>query len=254
MPRPCKQRRICALPGCCRFGPQEPDHTPETLTMTLDEYEALRLIDLESLSQEECADRMGVARTTAQAIYNSARRKLADCLVNQKELHIEGGHYRLCGGGLPGCAARRCPRVLAPITERNHTMKIAVTYENGEIFQHFGHTEQLKIYTVENGQVPGSDLVNTLGSGHGALAGFLQNLGVDTLICGGIGGGARQALAQAGIQIYGGVQGRADLAVTDLLAGRLLFNPEELCSHHGEGHGEGHHCGGHSCADHSCHN
>ena len=128
MPRPCKQRRICALPGCCRFGPQEPDHTPETLTMTLDEYEALRLIDLESLSQEECADRMGVARTTAQAIYNSARRKLADCLVNQKELHIEGGHYRLCGGGLPGCAARRCPRVLAPITERNHTMKIAVTY------------------------------------------------------------------------------------------------------------------------------
>ena len=104
MPRPCKQRRICALPGCCRFGPQEPDHTPETLTMTLDEYEALRLIDLESLSQEECADRMGVARTTAQAIYNSARRKLADCLVNQKELHIEGGHYRLCGGGLPGAA------------------------------------------------------------------------------------------------------------------------------------------------------
>ena len=67
-------------------------------------------------------------------------------------------------------------------------------------------------------------------------------------------GGARQALAQAGIQIYGGVQGRADLAVTDLLAGRLLFNPEELCSHHGEGQGEGHHCGGHSCADHSCHN
>ncbi len=259
MPRPCKQRRICALPGCRRFGPREPASDAGSLVMTLDEYEALRLIDLEALSQEECAGRMGVARTTAQAIYNSARRKLANCLVHGRELRIEGGHYCLCGGGLPGCRASRCPHpgtfappAHTPPTERKQTMKIAVTYENGEIFQHFGHTQQFKLYTVENGQITGSRVVDTLGSGHGALAGFLQGLGVDTLLCGGIGGGARQALAQAGIQVYGGVQGRADMAVSDFLAGRLIFNPDELCDHHGEGHGEGHHCGEHGCGEHSC--
>ena len=86
-------------------------------------------------------------------------------------------------------------------------MKIAVTYENGKIFQHFGHTSQFKIYDTENGQITSSEVVDTNGSGHGALAGFLRQYGVDTLICGGIGGGAQNALAQAGIQLYGGVSG-----------------------------------------------
>ena len=76
-------------------------------------------------------------------------------------------------------------------------MKIAVTYENGQVFQHFGHTAQFKIYEVQDGQVASSQVVDTNGSGHGALAGFLKAQGVDTLICGGIGGGARQALAEA---------------------------------------------------------
>ena len=80
-------------------------------------------------------------------------------------------------------------------------MKIAVTYENGEIFQHFGHTEQFKIYDVDNGKVVSSQVVDTNGSGHGALAGFLKALNVDMLICGGIGGGAREALAGAGALI-----------------------------------------------------
>ena len=99
-------------------------------------------------------------------------------------------------------------------------MKIAVTYENGQVFQHFGHCEQFKVYSVEEGSVRSSQVVSAAGSGHGALAGFLQNLGVDTLICGGIGGGARTALAQAGIQLYPGVTGDADQAAADLLAGR----------------------------------
>ena len=89
-------------------------------------------------------------------------------------------------------------------------MKIAVTYENGQVFQHFGHTAQFKLYQVEDGQVLSSQVVDTNGSGHGALAGFLQAQGVDTLLCGGIGGGAKTALAQAGIQLYGGVTGSAD--------------------------------------------
>ena len=121
-------------------------------------------------------------------------------------------------------------------------MKIAVTYENGEVFQHFGHTEQFKLYTVENGAVTGSEVVSTNGSGHGALAGFLVEHNVDTLICGGIGGGAQSALAQAGIRLYGGVNGNADEAVNALLAGNLGYNPDVHCSHH-DHEGEGHSCG-----------
>ena len=84
-------------------------------------------------------------------------------------------------------------------------MRIAVTYENGEIFQHFGHTEQFKIYDVEDGKIISSEVVDAGGSGHGALAGVLSALKVDALICGGIGGGAQMALSDVGIRLYGGV-------------------------------------------------
>ena len=124
-------------------------------------------------------------------------------------------------------------------------MKIAVTYENGQVFQHFGHTAQFKIYEVQDGQVASSQVVDTNGSGHGALAGFLNAQGVDTLICGGIGGGARTALAQAGIQLYPGVSGDADQAVAALLAGQLSYDPDTVCSHHEHDHG-------HDCATHDC--
>lgn len=125
-------------------------------------------------------------------------------------------------------------------------VKIAVTYENGEIFQHFGHSQQFKIYEVEEGRVTAERVVDTNGSGHGALAGFLKELGADALICGGIGGGARMALAEAGITLYGGASGSADHAVEALLAGRLEYQPDIVCSHH---HGEGHH----DCKDHGAH-
>lgn len=130
-------------------------------------------------------------------------------------------------------------------------MRIAVTYENGEIFQHFGHTEQFKIYDVENGKILSSKIVDTNGSGHGALAGVLSSLQVDALICGGIGGGAQQALAAAGIKLYGGVSGNADDAAQALAAGELKFNPNVHCDHH-DHHGEGHSCGSHGCGNHSC--
>lgn len=127
-------------------------------------------------------------------------------------------------------------------------MKIAVTYENGNIFQHFGHTEQFKIYEAENGEVKASRVVDTNGSGHGALAGFLSANGVEVLICGGIGGGAQAALAQAGIKLYGGVSGSADDAVNALLAGNLGYNPDIKCNHHDHEHGDnGHSCGSHAC-------
>ncbi|MBE6772685.1 MAG: NifB/NifX family molybdenum-iron cluster-binding protein [Clostridia bacterium] len=129
-------------------------------------------------------------------------------------------------------------------------MKIAVTHRGGEVFQHFGHTEQFKIYEVENGEIKAIKLADTNGSGHGALAGFLKDNGVDTVICGGIGGGAQTALKDAGITLYGGVQGSADAAVVALLSGKLTFNPDVHCDHHDHEHGEGHTCGEHGCGNH----
>ena len=134
-------------------------------------------------------------------------------------------------------------------------MKIAVTYEEGNVYQHFGHTKQFKVYDIEEGRVSAAQVVDTEGNGHGALAGMLLGLHVDTLICGGIGQGAQEALAEAGIRLYGGVSGSTDEAVKAFLAGGLKYDPDVRCSHHG-GHGEGHHCGEnkHGCGGHRCEN
>lgn len=125
-------------------------------------------------------------------------------------------------------------------------MKIAVTYENGQVFGHFGHCSQFLVAEAENGKVIHSEVVPVLGSGHSALAGFLHGLGVEKLICGGIGAGARVALAQAGIELYPGVTGDALAAAEQLAAGSLAFDPDTTCDHH---HEEGHTCGEH---DHAC--
>lgn len=132
-------------------------------------------------------------------------------------------------------------------------MRIAVTYDNGMIFQHFGHTEQFKFYDVEDNNIVKFEVVSTNGSGHGALARILADNNVDVLICGGIGGGAQNALAEAGIKLYGGVTGRADDAVISLLNNSLMFNPNVKCSHHDhEHHGENHTCGDHGCGKEDC--
>lgn len=132
-------------------------------------------------------------------------------------------------------------------------MKIAVTYDNGQIFQHFGHTQHFKIYDVENGKIINSEVVGTDGNGHGALAVFLTEHAVEVLICGGIGGGAQMALAQMGIKLYGGVSGAADDAVNAFIAGTLGYNPNVKCDHHDHEGGE-HNCGSHGCGSHDCHN
>ena len=132
-------------------------------------------------------------------------------------------------------------------------MKIAVTYENGLIFQHFGHTEQFKIYDIEDGKIISSEVIDTNGQGHGALAGVLGGAKVDALTCGGIGMGAQMALAEAGIKLYGGVQGDADEVAQALAEGRLEYDPDAKCDHHG--HEEGHECGhgDHECGHENCH-
>jgi predicted Fe-Mo cluster-binding NifX family protein len=129
-------------------------------------------------------------------------------------------------------------------------MRIAVTYENGEIFQHFGHTEQFKFYDVEDGKIVSEQIADTNGSGHGALAGFLLAAKADALICGGIGMGAQNALAEAGIELYAGVQGSADAAAKALAEGTLEFDPDAHCDH--QGHHHDGNCGHDNCKEHGC--
>ena len=131
-------------------------------------------------------------------------------------------------------------------------MKIAVTYDNGEFFQHFGKTESFKVYEVEDNKVISSEVIGSNGTGHGALAGLLAEQGVDVLICGGIGGGAQTALTEAGIELCAGAQGNTDQAVESYLKGELVSSGVNCDHHH---HKEGHSCDsheeGHSCGD-SC--
>lgn len=236
----------------CRCISQYPDHwsfspedvsSDETIVMSLDELETIRLIDKDCMTQEECAEKMGVARTTVTSIYDSARKKIADALINGKRLQISGGTYRLNEIFNIGISKKG-----------TNIMRIAVTYEDGNIFQHFGHTEQFKIYDVEDGKIVNSQILDTNGSGHGALAGVLKAAEADVLICGGIGMGAQMALAEAGIKLYGGVQGNADEAAKALAEGNLTYDPDAKCDHH-DHHGDhecGHH-GNHECGHGGCH-
>lgn len=159
-------------------------------------------------------------------------------------------------------------------SEKEKKMKIAVTYDNGNVFQHFGRTEFFKVYEVEDNKIVSSEIIGSNGTGHGALAGLLADQSVDVLICGGIGGGAQAALAEAGVELCAGAQGNTDEAVEAYLKGELVSSGANCDHHHGEGHscgehedghgcgghGEGHSCGGHgdghSCGghgeDHSC--
>ncbi|CDE84635.1 dinitrogenase iron-molybdenum cofactor biosynthesis [Clostridium sp. CAG:273] len=123
-------------------------------------------------------------------------------------------------------------------------MKIAITYENGKVFQHFGHTEKIKIYQINNGKIVSENIVDTSVCGHEKLVEFLKNNNIDILICGGIGQGAKDALSKANIQLFGGVSGNADDVIEKYLLGQLKYNENVNCEHH---HIEGeHHCENHN--------
>ena len=209
----------------------------------------------EGFSQEECASKLGVARTTAQLIYNKAREKMAKALVYGMTLHIEGGNYKLCDGS-PHC--KKCHLNNNSINiemclskKESGIMRIAVTYDNGEVFQHFGRTENFKVYEVENNQIVSSEVFSSNGQGHGALAEVLSMNQIDVLICGGIGAGAQNALASAGIELCAGASGDTDKAVQEYLAGTLI-NTGSNCNHHH--HEDGSSCGDQGCGSHSCGN
>ena len=255
--RPRKCRKVCNFPQTLVFVPEGSAVAERpSVIMSVDEYEVIRLIDKEGLTQEQCGMLMQIARTTVQQIYSSARQKHARVLVDGLTLQIAGGDYQLCDGSGMHCSHRACMKrqfqQMYAEAKGETIMRIAVTYENGKIFQHFGHTEQFKVYDVENGQILSSRIVGTNGNGHGALAGILHALNVDTLICGGIGDGAQAALAASGIKLYGGVTGEADKAVEDLIAGNLDFDSDVHCEHHDHAHGEVHTCNEHGCGEHHC--
>ena len=257
MPRPVKCRKVCHFPNVLEFLPADDTEKKMPIVLTVDEYETIRLLDKKGYSQEQCAESMQIARTTVQRIYEIARKKIADALIDGHPLKIEGGYFIICDGQSSDCSFGGCYKheiyQKYAVKKGEGIMRIAVTYENGQIFQHFGHTETFKIYDVEEGKVLHSEVVDTNGNGHGALAGVLNALNADVLICGGIGGGAQTALAAAGIKLFGGVSGDADKAVEAFINDTLDYNPDVKCSHHEHSHGEGYTCGEHGCGNHSCH-
>ncbi len=222
MSRPTKCRMICRFPQTLEFLPAKDEAKKEAVILTLDEYETIRLIDKEGLSQEQCSQRMQVARTTAQKIYDSARKKLANVLVEGRPLKIEGGEYRLCGGVNQSCHLEDCYKQEIHKTfqrqKGNNVTRIAVPYKNGQIFQHFGRTEQFKIYDVEGRKIASSEVVSTNGQSHAVLAEVLNALQTDILICDKIGSGAQAALASLGIKPHDSVTGDADAAVAALIS------------------------------------
>ena len=202
MARPKRCRRICGYPDHWSFVPEGSEIT-DTIQFTLDEYETIRLIDYQKMTQEECASAMCVSRATVTSIYENARYKLADAMVNGKGIRITGGSYRIAD----------MPFSVRINEKGGNIMRIAVAYDNAMIGQHFGRTEQFKIYDIAGGSIQAEQIIDTIGTGHGALAGFLRAAQVETLICGGIGMGARMALDEAGIKLIPGVAGNADEVV-----------------------------------------
>ena len=218
MPRPKRNRRISGYPDYWNFSPEGPTH-PETLLLTLDEYETIRVIDFLRMTQEECAAQMGVSRSTVTSIYDSARSKLADAIVNGKRIRITGGAYRIDD----------VPYSHAVSAKEKDVRRIAATYSQGLIGQHFSWTEQFKIYDILDTAIKDEQIIDTDGTGHGALVGFLRAAEVEVLICNGIGIGAKSLLEDAGIQLLTGVTGSADEAIQAWLSGDLRSDSDAVC-------------------------
>ena len=219
MVRPKRCRKISGVPEYNTFVP---DGIPQndSILLALDEFEVIRLIDYKSYTHAQCAQQMNISRTTVTEIYAKARKKIALSLMEGYPLKIE--QMDLGGQDL----------VIPALKEKgDYIMRIAVTYENGSIFQHFGQTAQFKYYDVENNEVKESQVIDTRGHSHGALAIVLSSLNVDVLICGGIGKGALMALSGAHIQVIGGITGDCDKAVQAYLDGTLKSEGIPSCDH-----------------------
>lgn len=251
MSRPAKRKNVCMLPNYSFFSPQSDldliKSESETITISTEEFETIRLIDYLGLTQNDCAEHMNTARTTVQRLYNSARKKISLMLIQGYTIQIKGGNYSLCHRSQCTITKSKCSKQKHNSKRKDlDNMKIAVTYENGEIFQHFGKTKQFKIYNISDNKILSSEIMSSGENGHGALADMLSEANIDILICGGIGRGAQNALLSCGIKFFGGVTGLADAAVDAYLSDSLNYNADVHCIH-----------SEHSCSnengEHKCH-
>ena len=242
MPRKPSPKTIRSTPPMWLFSPCESEPTTPQggISLLLEEWEALRLVDYIGLEQTVAALSMDISRQSVQMLLASARSKLARAVVEGLPLHIDGDPKNTGNNQIT-------------ITKRNPMMKIAVTSQHTQVFPHFGRTPEFYVVTAENGKIVEERIIPAPAEGHGALVGFLISQGVDTLICGGVGGGAVNSLRVAGIQIYAGASGSVKEQVLSLLDGQLSQQGDANCDHHGEHdhehqHGNGHNGGG--CGHH----
>ena len=210
MPRPRKCRKVCQMPRINEFLPAGEGAADTAVILTVDEYEALRLIDREGFSQEECSGYMHVARTTVQLIYNSARKKLADALVEGRPLRIEGGDYQICDGREDTCGV--------PLDENKQDVCIVLSRAPYFLFRDNGED---KIVENPAAQAQG-------GAGIQA-AQFLADSNIDVLITVRCGENAAEVLKAADIQIYKSVNKAAADDLTAWESGKM----EELTRFHG---------------------
>lgn len=240
MPRKPSPKIIRSTPAARSFSPSESESMSElsAIILLLEEWEVLRLVDYAGFEQTVAALSMGISRQSVQMLLSSARSKLARAVVEGLPLRIQGDPKKIEEND-------------TPYLKRNLQMKIAVTSQNNQVFPHFGRTPEFYIVTAEEGKIVDESLIPAPAEGHGALVGFLISQGVDTLICGGIGGGAINSLRAAGIQVYAGSAGSVKDQVLSLLSGQLPQQGEANCDHHDEHdhqHGHGHNGGG--CGHH----
>lgn len=239
MPRPRKCRKVCQMPATREFHPVGASRGESMVFLSVDEYEAIRLIDKQGFSQEECASYMQVARTTVQMIYNSARKKVADALVDGLPLRIEGGDYRLCDGqeeycGCGGCRKHRCGQMITKYEEDGH-MRIAVPLDENK--QDVCIVLARAPYFLFKDEEAETIVENPAAQAHGGAgvqaAQFLADNEVNILITVRCGQNAADVFAAAGMKIYKSVNKAAADDLKDLADGKL----EELTHFHAGFHG-----------------
>ena len=223
MPRPLNERRLCAEIKSRKFKPAGvPCRDLDEVVLECAEAEALRLADFEGLYQEAAARRMNVSRPTFGRILESARRKVADAILNGKILRIEGGDASIGKEG-------------------ESLMKIAAPSRDGQIDEHFGHCKEYLVFSV-NGKKLTQEATIPSTEGCGCKSGIAVDLaaaGVTHMIAGNMGAGALRVLGSHGITVIRGASGNAHAAVQAFVEGKLEDSGLGCSGHSG---GEGHDC------------
>ena len=210
--RPKKYRKICHFPKTLAFKPVGEQSTKEAIVLTIDEYEALRLIDKEGQSQEDCSISMKVARTTVQMIYASARKKLAEAITEGRPIEIEGGDYDLCNGEEGYCSKTDCHKKLLYnqyIKEEGIT-RIALVVNGEEIATDMEEAKELRLVDFREGKLIASASIDNLGSKQDSFVDYLHILHVDELICDEIGEYSKEGLEEIGIRLKNHTKGNLE--------------------------------------------